>query len=97
MRRPPSSSLTGGSRPALIPAAGRRRPGPAASDIIAEDHLTEAERARRGGTVCCIAGALSFAEYQDGLARAGFTGISITATHQVTNGMHSAIVRAVRP
>ena len=67
------------------------------SDILAEDHLTEAERPGAAATIGCIAGALSFAEYQDCLARAGFTSISITATHQVTNGMHSAIVRAVRP
>jgi ubiquinone/menaquinone biosynthesis C-methylase UbiE len=89
-----------GNRDAVLSESFRvLRPGGrfGVSDILAEDHLTEAERARRGGSIGCIAGALSFAEYQDGLARAGFTGISITATHQVTNGMHSAIVRAVRP
>jgi len=89
-----------GNRGAVLSESFRvLRPGGrfGVSDIIAENHLTEAERARRGGTIGCIAGALSFAEYQDGLARAGFTGIRITATHQVTNGMHSAIVRAVRP
>jgi Lon protease-like protein len=67
------------------------------SDILAENHLTEAERAKRGSHVGCIAGAMSFAEYEDGLARAGFTGISIIPTHQVTDGMHSAIVRATKP
>ncbi len=67
------------------------------SDILAGDHLSGAERAERGRRVGCIAGALSFAEYREGLERAGFTGISITATHQVTGGMHSAIIRAVRP
>ena len=45
----------------------------------------------------CIAGALSFTEYRDGLAQAGFTAISIAPTHEVIDGMHSAIVRAVRP
>jgi SAM-dependent methyltransferase len=67
------------------------------SDILAEDHLTKAERAERGGHVGCIAGALSFTEYRDGLAQAGFTSITITPTHQVADGMHSAIVQAVKP
>ena len=67
------------------------------SDILAENHLTHVERAERGSHVGCIAGALSFAEYQQGLAQAGFTGISITPTHQVVDGMHSAIVHAAKP
>ena len=67
------------------------------SDILAEDHLSEANRAERSRHVGCIAGALSFTEYRDGLAQAGFTGISITPTHKVVAGMHSAIVRAVKP
>jgi SAM-dependent methyltransferase len=67
------------------------------SDILAEDHLTPGERTERGETVGCIAGALSFREYRDELARAGFTGISITPSHEVADGMHSAIIRAVKP
>ena len=67
------------------------------SDILAGDYLSGAERAERGSHIGCIAGALSFAEYREGLEREGFTSVSITATHQVTGGMHSAIVRAVRP
>jgi arsenite methyltransferase len=67
------------------------------SDVVAEDHLTPAQRAERGSYVGCIAGALSFAEYRQELEAAGFTGIEITPTHQVADGMHSAIVRAVKP
>ncbi len=67
------------------------------SDILAEDQLTPAERAQRGGLVGCIAGALSFTEYRNGLTRAGFTGIAITRSHQVADGLHSAIIRATRP
>jgi len=67
------------------------------SDIIAEDQLAAAERIERGRQVGAIAGALSFAEYRDGLALAGFTGITITPTHEVASGLHSAIVRAARP
>ena len=67
------------------------------SDILADDGLTEAERLERGRPVGCLAGVLSFIEYRDGLARAGFTGITITPTHEVTAGLQSAIVQAVKP
>jgi SAM-dependent methyltransferase/DNA-binding transcriptional ArsR family regulator len=66
------------------------------SDILAEDRLTEAEQIERGGQVGCIAGAPSFAEYRAGMAAAGFTSIAITPTHQVAEGVHAAIIRAVR-
>jgi SAM-dependent methyltransferase len=67
------------------------------SDVVAEDRLTPAERAERGDFAGCIAGALSFTEYREGLERAGFTGIEITPTHRVADGLHSAIIRAVKP
>ncbi|MQA62278.1 MAG: arsenite methyltransferase [Actinophytocola sp.] len=66
------------------------------SDVVADDTLTFDQRAERGSYVECIAGALSFTEYRDGLAAAGFTDIEITPTHQVADGLHSAIVRAVK-
>jgi arsenite methyltransferase len=67
------------------------------SDVAADDDLTLEQRAERGDYVGCIAGALSFTEYRRGLEAAGFTSIEITATHQVADGMHSAIVRATKP
>lgn len=67
------------------------------SDVVAEDHLSPAERAERGSYVGCIAGALSRAEYLDGLNRAGFTDATVTFTHEVASGMHAAIVRATKP
>jgi arsenite methyltransferase len=67
------------------------------SDIVAEDHLTPAERAERGSYVGCIAGALSQTEYQTQLAEAGFTEVSVTFTHPVGDGIHSAIVKATKP
>ena len=67
------------------------------SDVVAEDHLTPAQRAERGSYVGCIAGALSRGEYARGLAAAGFTDIEITFTHEAAEGMHAAIVRARRP
>jgi SAM-dependent methyltransferase len=66
------------------------------SDIVSEDQLTPAQRAERGSFVGCIAGALSRAEYRSGLEAAGFEQISIEFTHEVADGMHGAIVRAVR-
>jgi arsenite methyltransferase len=50
------------------------------SDVAAEDHLTPADRAAAGSYVGCIAGALSRAEYVDGLAAAGFTDATVTFT-----------------
>ena len=66
------------------------------SDVVAEDTLTADQRAERGTYVGCIAGALSISEYRTGLEAAGFTDIDITPTHQVADGMHSAIIRAVK-
>jgi arsenite methyltransferase len=67
------------------------------SDVVADDHLTPSDRAERGSYVGCIAGALSFAEYRAELDRAGFTDVEIVPTHELTDGMHGAIVRAVKP
>ena len=67
------------------------------SDVVAEDHLSPADRAERGSYVGCIAGALSRAEYVDGLTTAGFTEVSVDFTHETAPGLHGAIVRAVKP
>ncbi len=64
------------------------------TDIVAEDDLTLEDRAERGSYVGCIAGALSRAEYVAGLEAAGFGNVGVEFTHQVADGMHSAIVRA---
>jgi arsenite methyltransferase len=47
--------------------------------------------------VRCVAGALSFAEYAEGLGAVGFTDVSITSTHELMPGIHSAIVKATKP
>ena len=64
------------------------------SDVVAEDHLEPEQRAERGSYVGCIAGALSFAEYSDELMRAGFVDITIDPTHEETDQMYGAIVKA---
>jgi SAM-dependent methyltransferase len=67
------------------------------SDIVADDDLTMEERAERGSWVGCIAGALSRAEYRRGLTDVGFTDVTLTATHDVADGMTSMIIRATKP
>ncbi len=67
------------------------------TDIVAEDRLSADERAERGSYVGCIAGALSYTEFDTGLRTAGLTDVSLTTTHQVTEGMHSVIARATKP
>jgi SAM-dependent methyltransferase len=66
------------------------------SDVVAEDRLTPDERAERGSYVGCIAGALSKGEYVAGLEAAGFEEVSVEFTHHVADGMHGAIVKAVK-
>ena len=67
------------------------------TDVVAEDRLSPEDRAERGAWVGCVAGALSRTEYESGLAAAGFAEVSVTFTHQVGDGLHSAVVRATRP
>jgi arsenite methyltransferase len=67
------------------------------SDVVAEDDLTPTQRGARGSYVGCIAGALSRAEYLEGLAAAGFVEVSVRFTHEAADGLHSAIVQATKP
>jgi len=67
------------------------------SDVVAEDRLSPVERAERGSYSGCIAGALSRSEYEQGLEAAGFEQVSVEFTHEVEDGMHAAIIKAVKP
>jgi SAM-dependent methyltransferase len=87
-------------KPAVFASVHRvLRPGGrlGVSDVVAENHLSATERGERGAWVGCIAGALSIAEYEQGLTAAGFVDVEITPTHEVADGMHSAIVKARKP
>ena len=66
------------------------------TDIVAEDHLTPDERAERGSYAGCIAGALSVSEFRHGLEAVGLSDVSITRSHDVADGMISAIVKATK-
>jgi arsenite methyltransferase len=86
-------------KPAVLREIGRvLKPGGriGISDVIAEDRLQPAERAERGSYVGCIAGALSTSEYANGLRDAGFADVTVEFTHEVADGMHGAIVKAVK-
>jgi SAM-dependent methyltransferase len=67
------------------------------SDVVAADGLSPEERAERGSYVSCIAGALSFREYLEGLEAAGFANIEVTPTHEVEDRMYAAIIKAEKP
>lgn len=67
------------------------------ADMVADDGLSAEARAERGSYEGCIAGTLSFAEYRAGLRAAGFEDVEIRATHDAADGIHAAIVRAVKP
>ena len=67
------------------------------SDVVAADELSPAERAEKGSYVGCIAGALSFGEYRQELADAGFVDVSIDPTHLEADQMYGAIIRARKP
>jgi SAM-dependent methyltransferase len=66
------------------------------SDVVAEDRLSPADRAERGSYVGCIAGALSKSEFEAGLEAAGFEEISVEFAYEAADGMHGAIVKAVK-
>jgi SAM-dependent methyltransferase len=67
------------------------------SDVVADDLLSPAQRVDRGSFAGCIAGALSFREYREGLRRVGLAEVEIVPTHAVAEGMHAAVIRATKP
>ncbi|WP_330241864.1 methyltransferase domain-containing protein [Streptomyces sp. NBC_00525] len=67
------------------------------SDVVAEDRLSPAERAERGGHSQCIAGALSVAEYKELLDAVGLKDAEVVFTQEAADGLHAAIIRARKP
>jgi arsenite methyltransferase len=87
-------------KPAVLTEMARvLRPGGriGITDVVAEDRLSVEERLERGDFAGCIAGAMSLGEYTAGLEAAGFEGVSVTFTHEITDGIHGAIVKASKP
>ena len=75
------------------------RPGGrlAVADLIAEQPLDEETRARLEAESPCLATAATRAEYEGGLAAAGFVETTIKRTREVAPGFSSVIVRARKP
>jgi SAM-dependent methyltransferase len=67
------------------------------SDIIADDGLDPVQRAATEHAMGCACGTLTSTEYEQLLADAGFSAITITATHDAGGGLYSAIIKATRP
>jgi SAM-dependent methyltransferase len=87
-------------KPAVLAEAFRvlRRGGRLGiTDVIADDDLDLDRRSEAEARVGCTSGTLTRTEYQEMLAAAGFTEISITTTSATGSGLSSAIVRAVKP
>jgi arsenite methyltransferase len=66
------------------------------SDVVADNDLAPADILERATRVGCIAGALTFDEYDDQLRHSGFSGITVKSTYEFGAGIHSAIVRATK-
>jgi SAM-dependent methyltransferase len=87
-------------KPSVLAEAARvLRPGGrfAISDVIADEDMDDATRQDMEQWTGCVAGALTRAEFEQGLADAGLTDIEINPTHRVHEHASSAIVRARKP
>lgn len=75
------------------------RPGGrlAVADLVAEQPLDDVTRVRLGSESPCLATAATRADYDEGLAGAGFEGTTIERTREVAPGFSSVIVRARKP
>ena len=67
------------------------------SDVTADEGTDAARLASAERQVGCLAGALTQREYATILAAAGFGDITVASTHQAADGLHSAIIKAIKP
>ena len=83
----------------LAEAARVLKPGGrfAVSDVVADDDMDDTTREDMEQWTGCVAGALTRAEFEQGLADAGLTDIEMNETHRVHEHASSAIVRARKP
>jgi arsenite methyltransferase len=92
-------NLSGDKRRVFEEAARVLRPGGrfAVSDVVADEGMDERTRVDMQAWTGCIAGALTRAEFIDGLQAAGFRDVEIRETHRVHKAAMSAIIRARKP
>ncbi|WP_440073472.1 GNAT family N-acetyltransferase [Streptosporangium sp. OZ121] len=92
-------NLSGDKAAVLAEAFRVLRPGGrlGISDVVTEGALAPGPRAAAELRVGCVAGSLGVAEYRRLLAATGFVATSITLTADHGEGVHSAIVQAVKP
>ncbi|WP_371786937.1 GNAT family N-acetyltransferase [Streptosporangium subroseum] len=67
------------------------------SDVVADGEIDPQARAAAEQRVGCVAGSLTVGQYRDLLLAAGFVGAAVTLTADHGDGVHSAIVQAVKP
>ena len=87
-------------KPTVLAEAARvLKPGGrfAVSDVIADDDMDDTTREDMEQWTGCVAGALTRAEFEQGLADAGLTDVEMNETHRVHEHATSAIVRARKP
>ena len=89
--RPGETVLDLGSGGGIDVLLSARRAGPAgkAYGLDMTEEMLDLARASASGA--------DNVEFLKGRIEAGFTAITITPTHQVADGVHAAIIRAVRP
>jgi L-amino acid N-acyltransferase YncA/2-polyprenyl-3-methyl-5-hydroxy-6-metoxy-1,4-benzoquinol methylase len=67
------------------------------SDVIADDDTDPSQRVAAEQRTGCTTGTVTAGQYRQQLLAAGFTQITITPTTPAEDGLHSAIIQAVRP
>ena len=66
------------------------------SDVVVDNDLDPDVVAEQAARIGCVAGALTFDAYQQQLANAGFANMTVTSTHELGEGLHSARIRATK-